>query len=145
METASDATFLSETDGLALTITGGGRHGALALVPCSYQSFDRFTMPTIGKLLGDTQDQAAQHYAYLLDAPLRAGLELIGDMLRAKPRPGQQARTQALSFDLTLSCASQCDGTDHSCVLKQPEWRVESANQALLTYDTFKQMASEVP
>ena len=44
------------------------------------------TLPMIGKLLGHTQVQTTQRYAHLLDDPLRAGLEKVGDMLRAKPR-----------------------------------------------------------
>ncbi len=44
------------------------------------------TLPMIGKLLGHTQVQTTQRYAHLLDDPLRAGLEQVGDMLRAKPR-----------------------------------------------------------
>jgi hypothetical protein len=39
-----------------------------------------------GKLLGYTQVQAAQRYAHLLDNPLRAGLEWVGYLLRAKPK-----------------------------------------------------------
>jgi integrase len=39
----------------------------------------------IGKLLGHTQVQTTQRYAHLLDDPLRAGLEQVGDMLRGKP------------------------------------------------------------
>jgi len=46
----------------------------------------RMTLPMIGKLLGHTQVQTTQRYAHLLDDPLRAGLEQMGDMLRAKPR-----------------------------------------------------------
>ncbi|WP_246763246.1 tyrosine-type recombinase/integrase [Rhizobium sp. 007] len=44
------------------------------------------TLPMIGKLLGHTQVQTTQRYAHLLDDPLRAGLEQVGDTLRAKPR-----------------------------------------------------------
>ncbi len=44
------------------------------------------TLPMIGKLLGHMQVQTTQRYAHLLDDPLRAGLELVSDMLRAKPR-----------------------------------------------------------
>ncbi len=44
------------------------------------------TLPMIGKLLGHTQVQTTQRYAHLLDDPLRAGLDQVGDMLRAKPR-----------------------------------------------------------
>ncbi len=40
------------------------------------------TLPTIGKLLGHTQVQTTQRYAHLLDGPLRAGLEQVGEMLR---------------------------------------------------------------
>jgi site-specific recombinase XerD len=49
------------------------------------------TLPMIGKLLGYTQFQTMQHYAHLLDEPLSAGLEQVGDMLRAKPRLVQDA------------------------------------------------------
>jgi integrase len=44
------------------------------------------TLPMFGKLLGHTQVQTTQRYAHLLDDPLRAGLEQVGTMLRAKPR-----------------------------------------------------------
>ncbi|MFN0194482.1 MAG: tyrosine-type recombinase/integrase [Aestuariivirga sp.] len=44
------------------------------------------TLSMIGKLLGHTQVQTTQRYAHLLDDPLRAGLEQVGDMLRTKPR-----------------------------------------------------------
>ena len=44
------------------------------------------TLPMIGKLLGHTQVQTTQRYAHLLDDPLRAGLEQVGDMLRVKPK-----------------------------------------------------------
>ncbi len=43
------------------------------------------TLPMIGKLLSHTQVQTTQHYAHLLDDPLPAGLEKVGDLLRAKP------------------------------------------------------------
>jgi integrase len=42
------------------------------------------TLPMIGKLLGHTQVQTTQRYAYLRDDPLRAGLEQVGDILREK-------------------------------------------------------------
>lgn len=41
------------------------------------------TLPMIGKLLGHTQVQTTQRYAHLLDDPLRAGLEQVGNLLRA--------------------------------------------------------------
>jgi hypothetical protein len=46
------------------------------------------TLPMIGKLLGPTQVQTMQRYAHLLDDPLRAGLEQVGDLLTAKHYPG---------------------------------------------------------
>ena len=50
------------------------------------------TLPMIGKLLGHTQVKTTQRYAHLLDDPLRAGLEQVGDMLRARPKlVGSQA------------------------------------------------------
>lgn len=52
---------------------------------------DGMTLAMIGKLLGHTQVQTTQRYAHLLDDSLRAGLEQVGDMLRAKPRPVQDA------------------------------------------------------
>jgi hypothetical protein len=39
----------------------------------------------IGKLLGHTPSSTTPRYAYLLDDPLRAGLEETGEMLRVKP------------------------------------------------------------
>jgi len=44
------------------------------------------TLPMIGNLLSHKQVQTTQHYAHLLNDPLRAGLETSGDMLRAKLR-----------------------------------------------------------
>jgi site-specific recombinase XerD len=48
--------------------------------------FGGMTLPMNGKLLGHTQVQTTQRYAHLLDDPLHAGLEQVGDMVRAKPR-----------------------------------------------------------
>lgn len=42
------------------------------------------TLPIISKLLGHMQVQTTQRYAPLLDDPLRAGLEQVGDMLKSK-------------------------------------------------------------
>ncbi|WP_028734986.1 tyrosine-type recombinase/integrase [Ciceribacter selenitireducens] len=42
---------------------------------------DGMTLPMIGKLLIHTQVQTTQRYALLLDDPLRAGLEQVGDVL----------------------------------------------------------------
>jgi hypothetical protein len=44
------------------------------------------TLPMIGKRPGHTQVQTTQRYAHLLDDAIRAGLEQVGDMLRAKSR-----------------------------------------------------------
>jgi hypothetical protein len=50
------------------------------------------TLPMMSKLLGNTLVQTTRRYAHHFDDPLRAGLEHVGDMLRAKQRPGQQVR-----------------------------------------------------
>jgi integrase len=42
------------------------------------------TLPMIGKLLGHTQVQTTLRYAHLLDDPLRAGLEKIGQAVYPK-------------------------------------------------------------
>ena len=55
----------------------------------------RTTLPMIGKLLGHTQVQTTQRYDHLLDDPLRAGLEQVGDMLRAKPKLVQARHSDA--------------------------------------------------
>jgi hypothetical protein len=41
------------------------------------------TLPMIRKFLGHTQVQTTPRYAHLFDDPLRAGLEQVGDLLRA--------------------------------------------------------------
>jgi hypothetical protein len=41
------------------------------------------SLPMIGKLLGHTQVETTARYAHLFDDPLRAGLEQVGEMLRA--------------------------------------------------------------
>lgn len=67
------------------------------------------TLPMICKLLGHTQVQTTQRYAHLLDDPLRAGLEQVGDMLRAKPRLAEnvnhstQARLRVVGGANTLT------------------------------------------
>ena len=40
----------------------------------------------IGRLLGDTQIGTAQRYAHLIDSPLRAGVNAVGEMLRPRLR-----------------------------------------------------------
>jgi site-specific recombinase XerD len=44
------------------------------------------SLEMIGKLLGHTQMQTTQRYAHLLDAPLRAGVDAVAEVLRPKPR-----------------------------------------------------------
>ena len=44
------------------------------------------SLPMIGELLDHTQVETTARYAHLFDDPLRAGLEQVGEMLRAKPR-----------------------------------------------------------
>jgi integrase len=56
------------------------RHTLASAAVSSGQGF-----PMIGKLLSHTQVRTKQRYAHLLANPFRAGLELVGDMLRAKP------------------------------------------------------------
>ena len=42
------------------------------------------SLEMIGRLLGDTQIGTTQRYAHLIDSPLRAGVNAVGEML--KPR-----------------------------------------------------------
>jgi hypothetical protein len=67
------------------------------------------TLPMIGKLLGRTQVQTTQRYVHLLDDPLRAGLEQVGDMLRAKQWLIRDAHH---SSDKTF-CTKQMHATAH--------------------------------
>ncbi len=40
----------------------------------------------IGRLLGHTQIGTTQRYAHLIDAPLRAGINAVGEMLKPRLR-----------------------------------------------------------
>jgi site-specific recombinase XerD len=40
----------------------------------------------IGRLLGHTQIGTTQRYAHLIDAPLRAGVNAVGEMLKPRLR-----------------------------------------------------------
>lgn len=51
------------------------------------------TLSMISKLLDHKRVQTTQRYAHLLDNPLRAGIEQVGDMLRAKPKLVEVATT----------------------------------------------------
>ena len=51
------------------------------------------TLSMISKLLDHKRVQTTQSYAHLLDDPLRAGIEQVGDMLRAKPKLVEVATT----------------------------------------------------
>jgi len=44
------------------------------------------SLEMIGKLLGHTQMQTIQLYAHLLDAPLRAGLDVLASVVRPRPK-----------------------------------------------------------
>ena len=44
------------------------------------------SLEMIGKLLGHTQMQTTQRYAHLLDAPLKAGVDAVAEVLCPKPR-----------------------------------------------------------
>lgn len=52
---------------------------------------DGMSLPMIGKLLGHTQVQTTQRYAHLFDDPLRAGINTIGERLRAREWPPAKA------------------------------------------------------
>lgn len=44
------------------------------------------SLEMIGKLLGHSQMRTTQRYAHLLDSPLRAGVDAVADMMKARPR-----------------------------------------------------------
>jgi site-specific recombinase XerD len=46
----------------------------------------------IGKLLGHSQMKTTQRYAHLMDSPLRAGLDIVADALRSRPRTLMQTK-----------------------------------------------------
>jgi hypothetical protein len=52
----------------------------------------------IGRLLGHTQIGTTQRYAHLIDAPLRAGVNAVGEMLKPRLRVvGEGETTSARS------------------------------------------------
>jgi integrase len=44
------------------------------------------SLEMIGKLLGHSQTQTTQHYAHLMDSPLRAGVDAVASAFKPKPR-----------------------------------------------------------
>lgn len=44
------------------------------------------SLEMIGKLLGHSQMRTTQRYAHLLDSPLRAGVDAVAGMMKARPR-----------------------------------------------------------
>lgn len=44
------------------------------------------SLEMIGKLLGHSQSRTTQRYAHLMDSPLRAGVDAVADLVRARPR-----------------------------------------------------------
>jgi site-specific recombinase XerD len=44
------------------------------------------SLEMIGKLLGHTQMRTTQRYAHLMDSPLRAGVDAVADIMKARPR-----------------------------------------------------------
>lgn len=44
------------------------------------------SLEMIGKLLGHSQTRTTQRYAHLMDSPLRAGVDAVAGMMRARPR-----------------------------------------------------------
>jgi hypothetical protein len=52
----------------------------------------------IGRLVGHTQIGTTQRYAHLIDAPLRAGVNAVGEMLKPRLRAvgeGEMAGTRS--------------------------------------------------
>jgi len=50
------------------------------------------SLEMIGRLLGHTQIGTTQRYAHLIDAPLRAGVNAVGEMLKPRLRVVGDAR-----------------------------------------------------
>ena len=44
------------------------------------------SLEMIGKLLGHSQMRTTQRYAHLIDGPLRAGVDAVGKIMKARPR-----------------------------------------------------------
>jgi site-specific recombinase XerD len=44
------------------------------------------SLEMIGRRLGHTQIGSTQRYAHLIDAPLRAGVNVVGEMLKPRSR-----------------------------------------------------------
>lgn len=44
------------------------------------------SLEMIGKLLGHSQMRTTQRYAHLVDSPLRAGVDAVADVMKARPR-----------------------------------------------------------
>ncbi len=44
------------------------------------------SLEMIGKLLGHSQSRTTQRYAHLMESPLRAGVDAVADLVRARPR-----------------------------------------------------------
>ena len=44
------------------------------------------SLEMIGKLLGHSQMRTTQRYAHLMDSPLRAGVDAVADIMKARPR-----------------------------------------------------------
>ena len=50
----------------------------------------------IGRLLGHTQIGTTQRYAHLIDSPLRAGVNAVGEMLKPRLRVVGEGETGAV-------------------------------------------------
>lgn len=53
------------------------------------------SLEMIGKLLGHSQARTTQRYAHLMDSPLRAGVDAVAVMMRARPRLASDGGAQA--------------------------------------------------
>ena len=54
------------------------------------------SLEMIGRLLGHTQIGTTQRYAHLIDAPLRAGVNAVGEMLKPRLRVVGEGETSGL-------------------------------------------------
>lgn len=53
------------------------------------------SLEIIGKLLGHSQTRTTGRYAHLMDSPLRAGVDAVAGMMRARPRLVQPVSSDA--------------------------------------------------
>ena len=59
----------------------------------------------IGRLLGHTQIGITQRYAHLIDSPLRAGVNAVGEMLKPRLRIVSEVETGIVRPNVGKRCA----------------------------------------